>query len=160
MPGRGGSIQFRECHKNCELPGNWLNSTCIASASRQKIKIRGPFGNSRFSAVCTSQMIAPVCSSPRCQRGRRGLRTTSRSGSTPAAAGGPDPSRDVVKLRVPPVPRFWGPGISMSPCADRVSTREVPSLSAGPSTPTRSPPFRARPSDNGESSTTSSPPAS
>jgi hypothetical protein len=40
-------------------------------------------------------------------------------------AGGPCLIRNFIKLRVPPVPRFWGPGMLNGPPADRASTRAV-----------------------------------
>ena len=69
------------------------------------------------------------------------------------SAGGPDPMEELIHLRVPPVPRLWGPGRLSA------STRGVASLSRALSIPTRSPPFRTLPSDRGGNSTIFNPPA-
>ncbi len=71
-------------------------------------------------------------------------------------AGGPGLMPHFIKLRVPPVPRLWGPGRG-SRTAGSVSTRAVANLSRGLSIQIRSLRFLVYPFDHGDSLTTASP---
>src|SRR5580692_10357070 len=71
-------------------------------------------------------------------------------------AGGHGLMPRMVKLRVPPVPRLWGPGKgNRAVCC--ASTQAVASLSHRPSIPIRFLRFRAFPFDNGDSLTRATP---
>ena len=72
-------------------------------------------------------------------------------------SGGPGLSSDCVHSRVPPVPRFWGPGMLREGAGNGASTRVIASLSVARSIAIRSPRVRERRSDSGGSLTTSNP---
>ena len=71
-------------------------------------------------------------------------------------AGDPGLKRDSIKLRVPPVPRSWGPGRG-SRTAGSASSRAVANLPRRLSTPIRSLRLRICPFDHADGLTTASP---
>src|SRR5271167_369106 len=74
------------------------------------------------------------------------------------SGGWPRSHGKLIKLRVAPVPRLWGPGM-VSRGAPSASTRAIASLFAGRSTSIQSLRFRARLRDSDGSWTTANPPA-